>query len=519
MDSEFDRYDKVDDFQDIGTVYFKEPAWADVVIDETTGMQYIKNQLLISAFTGVPIEAIESISAEVDAEIVGYIEMTNDYQIEFITDKTLAELAAVANYINSFSFISNVTLNFYDNNDVSRTTNDELYNDDKQVETEYRHEMIDGESTLVSYTVFHDGKIDGTDTKDYWDETAPKGDNWGLEAIHALSAWDCESEFGSVRVGVFDVGFGEHDDLDYTATIENKMVSDHGTHVCGTIAAKHNNNYGISGVATDVKLYVCTGGDYPGSLMGEKIILCKLIANHVKVINVSMGYSDDSMVYAASQSEFPEFQRKAQEFISKVADGLSEYLKKLLMMGYDFVICVSAGNADDTIFVVDPSQTYGFRKPYTGESKEMLDTRHGNVLAKWNYSLTAITDAEVKDHIIVVGALGLDGSGKYQKAVFSNYGDRIDVMAPGVDILSTVPISANNPEGYSVHNFSDRGSTKSRRLSLSNATVRVYYGDNMEIFHVPSNKVGNVWHVFDITASGIRPVTDDFYNSSDSSVR
>lgn len=201
-----------------------------------------------------------------------------------------------------------------------------------------------------------------------------------------------------------------------------------------------------------MKLYVCTGGDYPGSLMGEKIILCKLIANHVKVINVSMGYSDDSMVYAASQSEFPEFQRKAQEFISKVADGLSEYLKKLLMMGYDFVICVSAGNADNTIFVVDPSQTYGFRKPYTGESKEMLDTRHGNVLAKWNYSLTAITDAEVKDHIIVVGALGLDGSGKYQKAVFSNYGDRIDVMAPGVDILSTVPISANNPEGYRIMN-------------------------------------------------------------------
>ena len=83
-----------------------------------------------------------------------------------------------------------------------------------------------------------------------------------------------------------------------------------------------------------------------------------------------------------------------------------------------------------------------------GESIESLDVRSGKVLAKWNSSLTAITDEEVKNHIIVVGALGKNSFGKYQKASFSNHGERIDVMAPGIDILSTVPVSSHNPDGY-----------------------------------------------------------------------
>lgn len=92
-------------------MFFKEPKPEDIVYDTEHNVSYVKNQLLISALLDTPKEKIEQLAKELDAEIVGYIEITNDYQIEFLTDKTLDELEAAADYLNSFSFVENVTLN------------------------------------------------------------------------------------------------------------------------------------------------------------------------------------------------------------------------------------------------------------------------------------------------------------------------------------------------------------------------------------------------------------------------
>lgn len=92
-------------------MFFKEPQPEDIVYDAEHGVSYVKNQLLISAELGAPEEEMQRIFEELGAEVVGFIELTNDYQIEFKTDKTLAELEAAANYIDSFSFVQGVTLN------------------------------------------------------------------------------------------------------------------------------------------------------------------------------------------------------------------------------------------------------------------------------------------------------------------------------------------------------------------------------------------------------------------------
>ncbi|MDE6088569.1 MAG: hypothetical protein K2G25_09310 [Oscillospiraceae bacterium] len=71
-----------------------------------------KNQLLISVFSETDEKAeMERIIDAIDAEIVGYIELTGDYQIEFRNDKSLEELETVADYLNSYPFVMNVTLN------------------------------------------------------------------------------------------------------------------------------------------------------------------------------------------------------------------------------------------------------------------------------------------------------------------------------------------------------------------------------------------------------------------------
>lgn len=92
-------------------MFFKEPQPEDIVYDAEHNVSYVKNQLLISATLGAPELEIRRIIDELGAEIVGFIGLTNDYQIEFAADKTLEELEAAADYLNSFSYVQSVTLN------------------------------------------------------------------------------------------------------------------------------------------------------------------------------------------------------------------------------------------------------------------------------------------------------------------------------------------------------------------------------------------------------------------------
>ena len=79
-------------------MYDKEAKPEDFVTDKKSGIKYVKNQLLVSFTMGTPNdwEKMESICQEIDAEIVGYIEFTSDFQIEFKHDKTYEELEELA---------------------------------------------------------------------------------------------------------------------------------------------------------------------------------------------------------------------------------------------------------------------------------------------------------------------------------------------------------------------------------------------------------------------------------------
>ena len=95
---------------DIGENYFKEPSSDDVVT--YNGIYYVKNQLLVSCELGTSKEEMESVCREVGAEIVGYIELTSDFQIEFPQDQTPEDLDEVTEYMYShYPFISFISLN------------------------------------------------------------------------------------------------------------------------------------------------------------------------------------------------------------------------------------------------------------------------------------------------------------------------------------------------------------------------------------------------------------------------
>lgn len=96
-------------------LYYKDSTNEDIVYDEKTGLSYIKNQLLISCSVGTPNdkEKIQKICDEIGAEIVGYIEIVSDFQIEFERDMTYDELMKIAKELTEkYYFIERVDLNY-----------------------------------------------------------------------------------------------------------------------------------------------------------------------------------------------------------------------------------------------------------------------------------------------------------------------------------------------------------------------------------------------------------------------
>jgi len=160
----------------------------------------------------------------------------------------------------------------------------------------------------------------------------------------------------------------------------------HGTHVSGIIGATRNNDIGINGVATNVKIMavraVPDGDEYDKDVA---LAIRYAVDNGAKVINTSFGkgYSPkkewvyEAINYAASK---------------------------------DVLIVNAAGNDAKNIDV---------EKTFPNDSKDLM--------------------TEISDNVLTVGAMSLNYN-ENLVATFSNYGKiNVDVFAPGVQIHSTTP--------------------------------------------------------------------------------
>lgn len=253
---------------------------------------------------------------------------------------------------------------------------------------------------------------DGSDFA--WSETNPNEINWGVEAIKAPSAWEYNQDMNPVNVGVIDTRFSEHEDLNFVELIDNEGENNiHATHVSGTIAALPNNETGITGVAWNANLYgqaFLSRGAAPVVLIEDAIDNLFNDERNVRIINYSAGYRDQSMISAD-----PEFYSELQN--STLGAALETYLEE----GHEFLIVCAAGNS----------------------AQEGYDAFTAS-------QFTLITTPEIQDRIIVVGAVGNLGDDKYAIADFSQGGNRVDVVAPGVNIYSTIPGGYESLDGTSM---------------------------------------------------------------------
>jgi len=257
---------------------------------------------------------------------------------------------------------------------------------------------------------------------------------WGFSAIGAPAAWDISKGDPNVVIAVIDTGVDyRHPDLtdniwhnpkeipnngydddgngyvddvigwdfvtvpsDWVAPGEDAWPPDndpmdflgHGTHVSGIAAGKPNNGIGIAGAAWNCKIMPLRAGymyvDGNGYLELEDIAEALYYAadNGANVINMSFGCPYDA-----------ECLRDAVNYA---------YSKGCVMVA-------SAGNVD----------SYDAGSPYYPAAY---------------------------DHVIAVASVGGgDKLSVWNYTAFSNFGDFVDICAPGTLILSTLP---NNMYGY-----------------------------------------------------------------------
>ena len=316
----------------------------------------------------------------------------------------------------------------------------------------------------VQYAMISFPVMPEEDTADYWDgdgdlknEASPSGADWWAEAIGAYSAWDFERYCNPIVVGVMDSGF-ETGHIDFQrnghsvlTVLNDNSADDHGTHVAGLIAAQ-DNNLGSRGVipsadvvcidwaqeaedGTEVNLLTPTGVSQGFKQMIEyaereqlPIVINNSWGNVRKLRELLARYIAPNL--AGHSKDFNELYGDIYTFYSSVC--ATQIMNELLQNSkVDFLIVQSSGNGYGNGFTAYNVKRAGW---FGGIDKELRKQ-----CSMLSYDL-------IKSHIMIVGAVGeKKKDGKYKLRFNSNYGDNVDIVAPGEHIYSTV---LNNGFGY-----------------------------------------------------------------------
>lgn len=404
---------------------FQEFTDKDVVYTDEH-IPYVDSQIVLTGTEDSDYAKIQKRVEKYDGQIVGYLPVTKDYQIQF-DGKNYEELKKIVEDFSSWDQIEDAGL--HEVFQVSEQTQDgqDSSSDKKQ---QNKSPVWEGDPwNGASWSISNPNKED---------------ENWWAEAIHMPEVWRMNHaiEYEPVKVGVFEMGYinSEHEELKNRFTdmsYNSKKQRNHGTQVCGILAAEQGNGKGFAGVAQNANLY---GYSYDGkeetfaSVMGFEFGITELLNKDVKVINMSIGASNTTGPAFYGGEENPA-RKKLERYNAK----LRSFLKKYIDAGYDFLIIKAAGNESNTEWVkTDVSDEYPYGYKRTGNSL----SESQNVDAKYDI-FSGIEDTDgtsVKDHIIVVGStrlnLNSDASATYNISTMSETGDRVDLYAPGDNIYT-----------------------------------------------------------------------------------
>jgi subtilisin family serine protease len=270
-------------------------------------------------------------------------------------------------------------------------------------------------------------------------EAAGRDGNYWQKLDRLPAAWNFNNAIRArgdtaVRVGVLDVGFAAHEDLEFEeAGFSPRRPADHGNHVTGIIGAKFN-KIGTDGTTPFARITVCTSIMRSGETPLAYVIISDLAATLVeliksvpglKVINCSVGYQWFKLL-----SRNPNEDSEIKDYVK--AHGLILRVLADLAAKKQIIIVSAAGN-DSSHNVANP------------RGSRVVDSQWASPL-NWA-ALNDDGSGAPARNVVVVESVGRSGA----RSTFSNVGGSLS--APGELILSEAV-------------FDDFGNPRSNRYSV-----------------------------------------------------
>ena len=82
-----------------GIEYYQTPA-ENIVVDAESGMNYVNNEILITAVEGCTEQQIAELVEQYGGKIVGKIEVINEYQVQFDKEYSYNEIQTIKNKLS-----------------------------------------------------------------------------------------------------------------------------------------------------------------------------------------------------------------------------------------------------------------------------------------------------------------------------------------------------------------------------------------------------------------------------------
>jgi len=250
--------------------------------------------------------------------------------------------------------------------------------------------------------------------------------------VNCKAVWDSYGTMGnaSVTVGVIDGGIqADHPDLkaNIAATGHYNYVTgkegldaisqhDHGTHVAGTIAAVGNNGAGVIGIA---------GGNAAAGKPGVKLLSLQVFQTGANGRSITASNFSRALKEAADRGAIISQNSWGHNF---------DFNEDGVVSGYELDYARSAHNNPETSFV----QAVEYFNKYAGcdnEGKQLPGSpmKGGLVIFAAGNDDIPYGSPGNYEGCLSVGAMSRNGT----RASFSNYGEWVDICAPGVGIVST----------------------------------------------------------------------------------